>query len=133
MKAKEAAKHAKTQEKIQNAMHSPGQDGAAAVKVPSADAEKPAIPPAGENEDVEEIPIAGRTKMTVPKNKANTDTDTDSPAEVDSSSSIKSEEEEKEERERAEKAKKEHEAKTELNAILKRAPGMSSLPFILLV
>lgn len=133
MKAKEAAKYAKTREKIQNAMHPPGQDGAAAVTVPSADAEKPAIPPAVGNEDVEEIPIAGRTKMTVPKNKANTDTDTDSPAEVDSSSSIKSEEEEKEERERAEKAKKEHEAKTELNAILKRAPGMSSLPFILLV
>jgi hypothetical protein len=126
MKAKEAAKHAKTQEKIQNAMHPPGQD-AAAIKVPSADAEKPAIPPATGNEDVEEIPIAGRTKMTVPK-KANTDTDT--PVEAGSSSSIKSEEEEKEERERAEKAKKEQEAKTELNAILKRAPGMSSLPLM---
>ncbi|KAJ5297959.1 hypothetical protein PENANT_c012G09995 [Penicillium antarcticum] len=120
MKAKEAAKHAKTQEKIQNAMHPPGQDDPA-VKVPNTDAEKPAIPPATGNEDVEEIPIAGRTKMTVPK-KANTDTDTDAQAGIDSGSNVKTEEEEKEERERADKAKKEQEAKTELNAILKRAP-----------
>ncbi|KAJ5761918.1 uncharacterized protein N7511_005300 [Penicillium nucicola] len=120
IQAKEAAKHAKTQEKIQNAMHPPGQDGAA-VKASSADAEKHAIPPATGHEEVEEIPIAGRTKMTVPK-KANTDTDTDTQAEIGFSSKVKSEEEEKEERERAEKAKKEEEAKTELNAILKRAP-----------
>ena len=126
MKAKEQAKQAKAQEKIQHPVHAPGQNVAAGAgageKVPVAEVEKAAIPPATENEDTEEVPIAGRTKMTVPK-KVNQDT----PSEVQSD--IKSEEEkereEKAKREREEKERKEVEATTELNAILKRAPGTS--------
>lgn len=129
MKAKEQAKQAKGQEKIQNLVHAPGQNGAAGAgagdKVPVAEVEKAAVPPATGNEDTEDIPIAGRTKMTVPK-KVNQDV----PAEVQSE--IKSEEEkereEKAKREREEKERKEAEATTELNAILKRAPGMFPSP-----
>ncbi|CAG8885784.1 unnamed protein product [Penicillium egyptiacum] len=117
MKAKEQAKQANAQEKIQHPVHAPGQNGAAGAgvgeKLPIAEVEQAAVPPATENEDTEEVPIAGRTKMTVPK-KANQDV----PSEVQSE--IKSEEE----KEREDKERKEAEAKTELNAILKRAPGV---------
>ncbi|KAJ5957820.1 hypothetical protein N7501_012099 [Penicillium viridicatum] len=123
MKAKEQAKQAKAQEKIQHPVHAPGQNDAAGAgagdKVPIAEVEKAAVPPATGNEDTEEIPIAGRTKMTVPKKGSQ-----DRPSEVQSE--IKSEEEkereEKAKREREEKERKEAEATTELNAILKRAP-----------
>ncbi|CAI7626864.1 unnamed protein product [Penicillium discolor] len=121
MKAKEQAKQAKAQEKIQQPVHAPGQNDAAGAgdRVPIAEVEKAAVPPATENEDTEEIPIAGRTKMTVPKKGSQ-----DTPSEVQSG--VKSEEEkereEKAKREREEKERKEAEAKTELNAILKRAP-----------
>ncbi|OQD63162.1 hypothetical protein PENPOL_c010G01445 [Penicillium polonicum] len=123
MKAKEQAKQAKAQEKIQHPVHAPGHDDAAGAgagdKVPIAEVEKAAVPPATGNEDTEEIPIAGRTKMTVPKKGSQ-----DRPSEVQSE--IKSEEEkereEKAKREREEKERKEAEATTELNAILKRAP-----------
>ncbi|KAJ5517417.1 hypothetical protein N7527_008977 [Penicillium freii] len=115
MKAKEQAKQAKAQEKIQHPVHAPGQNDAAGAgasdKVPIAEVEKAAVPPATGNEDTEEIPIAGRTKMTVPKKGSQ-----DRPSEVQSE--IKSEEE----KEREEKERKEAEATTELNAILKRAP-----------
>jgi hypothetical protein len=113
MKAKEQAKHAKAQEKIQKPVHAPGQNGAvvAGDNVPVAEVQKVAIPPATGNEDTEEIPIAGRTKMTVPK-KVN------QPSEVQPAA--KSEEE----KEREEKEQKEAEATTELNAIFKRSPGM---------
>ena len=78
MKAKEQAKQAKAQEKIQQPVHAPGQNDAAGAgdKVPIAEVEKAAIPP-----------------VTA-------------------------------QREREEKERKEAEAKTELNAILKRAPSM---------
>ncbi|KAJ5688332.1 hypothetical protein N7536_010951 [Penicillium majusculum] len=121
MKAKEQAKQAKAQEKIQQPVHAPGQNDAAGAgdRVPIAEVEKAAVPPATENEDTEEIPIAGRTKMTVPKKGSQ-----DTPSEVQSD--VKGEEEkereEKAKREREEKERKEAEAKTELNAILKRAP-----------
>lgn len=129
MKAKEQAKQAKAQEKIQQPVHAPGQNDAAGAgagdKVPIAEVEKAAVPPATGNEDTEEIPIAGRTKMTVPKKGSQ-----DTPSEVQSE--IKSEEEkereEKAKREREEKERKEAEAKTELNAILKRAPSMFLFP-----
>lgn len=115
MKAKEAS-HAKTQEKIQNAMHAPGEKpigaGVGAGDAPSAEAQKAVVPPANVNEDTEEIPIAGRTKMTVPKKGPDMD--------VQKETQEKSEEE----KEREEKEKKEAEAKSELNDILKRAPGM---------
>ncbi|KAJ5129244.1 Glutaredoxin subgroup [Penicillium bovifimosum] len=111
MKAKEQAKNAKSQEKIQKPVPAPGQNGAAVAgdKVPVAEVQKAAIPPATENEDTEEIPIAGRTKMTVPK-KVNQPSEVQKPA--------KSEEE----KEREEREQKEAEATTELNAILKRSP-----------
>ena len=137
MKAKEQAKQAKAQEKIQHPVHAPGHDDAAGAgagdKVPIAEVEKAAVPPATGNEDTEEIPIAGRTKMTVPKKGSQ-----DRPSEVQSE--IKSEEEkereekakrereEKAKREREEKERKEAEATTELNAILKRAPSMFLFP-----
>lgn len=127
MKAKEQAKQAKAQEKIQQPVHAPGQNDAAGAgdRVPIAEVEKAAVPPATENEDTEEIPIAGRTKMTVPKKGSQ-----DTPSEVQSD--VKSEEEkereEKAKREREEKERKEAEAKTELNAILKRAPSMFLFP-----
>ncbi|KAJ5583644.1 hypothetical protein N7535_002264 [Penicillium sp. DV-2018c] len=111
MKAKEQAKNAKAQENIPKPVHAPGQNGAAVAgdKAPVAEAQKPAIPPATGDEDTEEIPIAGRTKMTVPK-KGN------QPAEVQKA--VKSEEE----KEREEKEQKEADATAELNGILKRSP-----------
>lgn len=110
MKAKEAS-HAKTQEKVQNAMHPP--DSIRAAESAPADGRKIAVPPAGEAE-TEDISIAGRTKMTIPKKQ-----DTDVKNVQSESASEKSEEE----KEREEKEKKEAEAKSELNDILKRAPG----------
>lgn len=125
MKAKEQAKQAKAQEKIQNPVHAPGQNGAAGAgvgdKVPIAEVGKTGVPPATGNEDTEEIPIAGRTKMTVPK-KGNQDTPSEAESEIKSEE--EKEREEKAKREREEKERKEAEATTELNAILKRAPGM---------
>ncbi|KAJ5772850.1 hypothetical protein N7457_007746 [Penicillium paradoxum] len=121
MKAKEQAKHTKAQEKIQHPVHAPGQNGAAAAneKVPVAEVEKIAVPPATGNEETEEIPIAGRTKMTVPK-KVNQD----APSEIapDTKSEEEKEQEAKAMREREEKGRKEAEATSELNAILKRSP-----------
>ncbi|CAI7582905.1 unnamed protein product [Penicillium glandicola] len=121
MKAKEQAKQAKAQEKIQDAVHAPGQNGAAGTShnVPVAEVEKPAVPPATGDEDMEEIPIAGRTKMTVPKK---VDQDTPSEGQLDIKSEEEKEREEKAKREREEKERKEAEATAELNAILKRAP-----------
>lgn len=125
MKVKEQAKHAKAQEKIQHPVHAPGENGAVATndKVPIADVEKIAVPPATGNEDTEEIPIAGRTKMTVPK-KANQDSQSD--IVLEAKSKEEKEQEESASREQGEERKK-AEATTELNAILKRSPGMSSV------
>lgn len=81
-----------------------------------ADGRKIAVPPAGD-EETEDISIAGRTKMTVPKQQ-----DTDVKNVLSESAPEKSEEE----KEREEKEKKEVEAKSELNDILKRAPGRFS-------
>ncbi|KGO65113.1 Glutaredoxin [Penicillium italicum] len=126
MKAKEQAKQAKAQEKIQNSVHAPVQNGATDAgvgdKVPIAEVEKADVLPATGNEGTEEIPIAGRTKMTVPK-KGNQDTPSEVQPEIESEE--EKEREEKEKREREEKERKEREeaeATTELNAILKRAP-----------
>ncbi|KAJ5159181.1 uncharacterized protein N7500_008832 [Penicillium coprophilum] len=122
MKAKELAKQTKAQEKVQDTVHAPGQNGAAGAstgdKVPVAEVEKAAIPPAG-NDDTEEIPIAGRTKMTVPK-KVNQDTLAEIQSEIKSEE--EKEREEKATKEREEKERKEAEATTELNTILKGAP-----------
>lgn len=66
---------------------------------PITDEMKPAIPKEGD-EETEEIPIAGRTKMTVTKNRN-----------------------EPEKQEQAPVADEHTEAKTELNSILKRSPS----------
>ncbi|KAJ5289412.1 coiled-coil domain-containing protein 25 [Penicillium atrosanguineum] len=109
MRAKEDAKHAKPQDKIQDAI--PRQGSNAAAHVDGANDEHPVIPPANppakQSEEMEEIPIAGRTKMTIPKNKD---------AQDSSWSDLKPEEQEE---------TTDHlEAKSELNSILKQSPGM---------
>ncbi|OQD67286.1 hypothetical protein PENDEC_c040G07172 [Penicillium decumbens] len=102
MRAKEDAKHAKQQDKIQDAIP---RQGSKVEHVDSANSEHPVIPPAKQSEEMEEISIAGRTKMTVPKNK-----------DVQGSSSSDSKVEDKEE-------STDHlDAKSELNSILKRSP-----------
>ncbi|KAJ5131744.1 hypothetical protein N7448_005902 [Penicillium atrosanguineum] len=107
MRAKEDAKHAKPQDKIQDAI--PRQGSNAAAHVDGANDEHPVIPPANppakQSEEMEEIPIAGRTKMTIPKNKD---------AQDSSWSDLKPEEQEE---------TTDHlEAKSELNSILKQSP-----------
>lgn len=72
------------------------------AEAPKADTGKPKE----DSEEMQEIPIAGRTKMTIPKNKD------DAP---------------KKEKEQAPETDDHAEAKDELNAILKRAPSMSIL------
>lgn len=120
MKSKEA-NHAKTQEKIQSAMHAPGNSaGAGTGSGDAAEVQKPAIPKA--NEDTEDIPIAGRTKMTVPKKQ---DTNVkEAHGEIDQQSEEEKQREIKEKKEAEIREKNEAEAKSELNDILKRAPGM---------
>lgn len=120
MKAKEAARHSATKEKIQEAMARPQAGG---YSDPYAKVEKPVIPSKEkesdkEMEELEEISIAGRTKMTVPK-KGSQDSLVD-PA-LDPSSFSESTEEQKE---AAARKVREAEAKAELNVILKKAPGM---------
>lgn len=73
------------------------------AEVPKADTVKPN----DDSEEMQEIPIAGRTKMTVPKNKG------DAP---------------KKEQEQVPEADDHTEAKEELNSILKRAPSMFRRP-----
>ncbi|KAJ5777207.1 hypothetical protein N7520_000453 [Penicillium odoratum] len=106
MRAKEDAKHAKIQDTVVKPIV--GGSGSA------GSAEKPAIPVANVNDDMEEISIAGRTKMTVPKKVSQ---DALSPEQgsglgsaSESASDIEPEEEEK------------VDAKLVLDAILKRAP-----------
>lgn len=95
-------------------------EDASSVKVhpepePAAQAPKPEVPkvdsakPNDDTEEVEEIPIAGRTKMTVPKNKDN---------------ELKKEQKEKPPLE----ADAHVEAKNELNGILKRSPSTLAVP-----
>ncbi|KAJ5939444.1 hypothetical protein N7466_002578 [Penicillium verhagenii] len=112
MRAKEDAKH----EKIQDSVAKPVIEPAGGA----ASAEKPAIPVANVNGDVEmeEISIAGRTKMTVPKkgpqdallSEQGSGSGSASNSEADTKKADEEEEEPK------------LDAKTELNAILKRAP-----------
>ena len=111
MRAKEDAKHPKPQDKIQDAI--PRQGSNAATHVDGANVEHPVIPPAMQSEETEEIPIAGRTKMTIPKNK-----------DVQDSSLSGSKPEEQEDT-------TDHlEAKSELNSILKQSPGMFVCVFL---
>lgn len=109
MRAKEDAKNAKPQQPIMHPGDSQGGGG--------SDVERPAVPVAKgkgdstqqqQDGEMEEIPIAGRTKMTVPKIK-------DQGVQgVGSGSSSGAGEEQVDHTE----------AKSELNDILKRAPGM---------
>ena len=131
MRAKEDAKNAKVQQPIVRPGESPNgygqvQGSSGSGSGSGSDVERPAVPAAkgkvndgaigngrvNENgmEEMEEISIAGRTKMTVPKK--------DSSIQVQGSERVDSKEKEKEEM-------VDHtEAKSELNYILKRAPGM---------
>lgn len=119
MRAKEEAKLAKPKDTIVK----PG----AGAQVGSADVERPAVPVAkaaeskSTSEEMEEISIAGRTKMTVPKVKGVQD----SSLNTGTSDEKKQVEDEKvkEEKETPEQL----DAKSELNSILKRAPGMIAL------
>lgn len=119
MRAKEEAKHTKPKDKIQDTIVKPGA-GAAGAQVGSADVERPAVPVAkvaeSKNEEMEEIPIAGRTKMTVPKVKG-----------VQDSSLNTGGSDEKKTEEKEEETPEQLDAKAELNSILKRAPGMIAL------
>ena len=106
MKAKEEAKQ-KTKEKIQGAMARP----AVELANSGASIERPAVPVAKEKESdnqvMEEIPIAGRTKMTVPKKDIQEVSTPDSGSDSQES----------------EETVDHLDAKAELNAILKRSPG----------
>lgn len=121
MRAKEAAKHTKAKDKIQDTIVKPGAGaGAVGAQVGSADIERPAVPvakPESKNEEMEEIPIAGRTKMTVPKAKGVQDSSLNEAEAAD------------------EESTEQLDAKSELNSILKRAPGMicAVLPYLRLV
>ncbi|CEJ59112.1 Putative 60S ribosomal protein [Penicillium brasilianum] len=116
MRAKEEAKHMKLKEKIQDTIVKPGA-GAASAQVGSADIERPAVPMAkgteSKNEEMEEIPIAGRTKMTVPKVKGTQDSSLNTGG---------SDEKKIEEKVKEEETFEQLDAKSELNSILKRAP-----------
>ena len=129
MRAKEDAKNAKVQQPIVRPGESPNgygqvQGSSGSGSGSGSDVERPAVPAAkgkvndgaigngrvNENgmEEMEEISIAGRTKMTVPKK--------DSSIQVQGSERVDSKEKEE---------MVDHtEAKSELNYILKRAPGM---------
>ena len=123
MRAKEAAKHTKAKDKFQDTVVKPGAGaGAVGAQVGSADIERPAVPVAkgteSKSEEMEEIPIAGRTKMTVPKAKSV----------QDSSSNTEISDDKKKEKAKVadEESTEPLDAKSELNSILKRAPGMIS-------
>lgn len=73
-------------------------------EAPEAQPEKPRDD--GEQQDMQEVPIAGRTKMTIPKNKDNAPKQGQAPVVDDIA-----------------------EAKDELNGILKRSPSMCYLLF----
>lgn len=82
-----------------------------------ANMEHPVVPAAQDRpaEDVQEISIAGRTKMTIPKNKGDQDVASSDP---DSSNAQK------------EEVMSQQDAKSELNAILKRSPSMFTFPVV---
>ena len=115
MKAKEEAKQ-KTKDKIQEAMAKPVVAGSV------GDAEKPAIPVANvnPNDDTEEIPIAGRTKMTVPKKNPQEALSSEQDSGAGSGSGSNAVADKKVDEEEESKL----DAKAELNSILKRAPSM---------
>ncbi|GAB1215993.1 hypothetical protein ATERTT37_005193 [Aspergillus terreus] len=104
--AMEAHKEAK--DSGSKAVPPPNTGGNHAKPEAADDRMEPAIPKSnsnsGDNNDVEEIPIAGRTKMTVPKNRNDVDKDKDEP------------------KEKPQSTEDHKEAKAELNSILKRAP-----------
>lgn len=129
MREQESARHSATKEKIKEAMARPQakthDEGFKKV-------EKPAIPPSHdktqEEQELEEISIAGRTKMTVPK-KGSQDALAKAELDVGSPPKQKTEPKTDEQIEADEKRAREAEAKSELNLILKKAPGtLLSIP-----
>lgn len=107
MRAKEYAKLA-PEEKMHDAIPRQGSN-VANGHAESAEIERPAVPPAKDNAvEMEEIPIAGRTKMTVPKYKGSPESGSSN---ADSESAT-------------EEPVDHLDAKSELNSILKRSPSM---------
>jgi len=104
VKAIEAQRHAENEAAAVKAQPDPKPIVREAPKAeaPKADTDKAKE----DSEEMQEIPIAGRTKMTIPKNKDDAL---------------------KKEKEQAPETDDHAEAKDELNAILKRAPSMSTL------
>lgn len=120
MEAQKQAKEAGTAANIPPHKDEPKQNPIKEETKPAMDNDKeePAIPKANNNDadDVEEIPIAGRTKMTVPKNRNDPEKET-------------SEQPQEQKPETDDHAA----AVAELNGILKRAPSMDSFLFPLLL
>lgn len=113
MRAKEYAKLA-PEDQMHDAIPRQGSSNVASGQGGSADIERPAVPPAKDGTvEMEEIPIAGRTKMTVPKNK-----DIQDSASPNAGSESSTEE-----------PVDHSDAKSELNSILKRSPSMIPDPF----
>lgn len=105
----------------ENAKHEKAQDAATKPAVAQAEsAEKPAVPVANVGDDMEEISIAGRTKMTVPKKVSQDALSTEQGSGSGSGSASDSESDTKKPEEEEPKL----DPKTELNDILKRAPSM---------
>ncbi|KAJ5898469.1 hypothetical protein N7504_008757 [Penicillium tannophilum] len=107
LRAKEDAKHDKAKEAV-----------AKPVVAQAESAEKPAVPVANIGDDMEEISIAGRTKMTVPKKVSQDALSTEQGSGSASGSASDSESDTK----KPEEEEPKMDPKTELNAILKRAP-----------
>ncbi|EPS31835.1 hypothetical protein PDE_06793 [Penicillium oxalicum 114-2] len=122
MRAKEEAKNTKSHENSHfSGSQKPGNGagaGAAGSKAIIDDAERPAVPVAkvadSKSDDIEEIPIAGRTKMTIPKAKGGQD------------ASAKTEhvqgKDQAEGKDEKQETPEQEDAKSVLNDILKRAP-----------
>lgn len=116
MEAQKQAKEAGTAANIPPQKDQPKQNPIKEETKPAMDndREEPAIPKANNDADeVEEIPIAGRTKMTVPKNRNDPEKET-------------SEQPQEQKPETDDHAA----AVAELNGILKRAPSTQSFCFL---
>ncbi|OJI97678.1 hypothetical protein ASPVEDRAFT_303883 [Aspergillus versicolor CBS 583.65] len=91
--------------------------------IPKAQPEVQEQPKAPEDQDTEEIPIAGRTKMTVPKGKDPDNGRVGAEAEAEAENvPTKDKEDEQEKKKQQELEDEQAKVKAELNGILKRSP-----------
>lgn len=92
--------------------------------IPKAQPEVQEQPKAPEDQDTEEIPIAGRTKMTVPKGKDQDNGRAGAEAEAEAENiPTKDKEDEQEKKKQQELEDEQAKVKAELNGILKRSPS----------